>query len=348
MNYTTADIAEIVDGKLIGSSTIRLEGPGRIEYAQEGEITFLSNPRYAKFVHLTGASCVIVPKDFDVKSQPGRAYIQVVDPYRAFVQVLNIFAPPVFKDPYRAASASIASSAYIAEDSFIGENCVIGANCTIGDRVVLKANVVLYDNVSIGNDTVIHANVTCYDNTRIGEHCILHSGAVIGADGFGNLENPDGSWKKIPQLGNVIIGNNVEIGANTTIDRATLGSTIIGNGVKLDNLIHIAHNVVVGKDTAMAAQAGISGSTKIGERNRIGGQVGVVGHVEIADDVMIMAQSGVARGIPDSGSYFGSPAIESRTAFRQEAALKQLPDLLKEFRALKNQIEQLLKDKEAL
>jgi UDP-3-O-[3-hydroxymyristoyl] glucosamine N-acyltransferase len=345
MKVTTAEIAGRLGGTLIGRGDLQIEGAGRIEFAQVGEITFLANPRYAKFVHLTGASCIIISKDLDVKEQSEKAFIRVDDPYRAFVAVLKLFSPKSFKKPYHAPSAVIAGSARLPEDCYIGENCVIGENCIIGDRVVLKANVVLYDNVSIGNDTVLHANVTCYDNTRIGENTIIHAGAVIGSDGFGNLENPDGSWEKIPQLGNVIIGNNVEIGANTTIDRATLGSTIIENGVRLDNLIHIAHNVVVGENTAMAAQAGISGSTKIGARNRIGGQVGIVGHVEIADDVMILAQSGVSKAISEKGQYFGTPAVEARAAFRKEAALKQLPELLKEFRTLKSEIEMLLKEK---
>lgn len=350
MSKSVGEIALAVGGKVIGDELLKITHPSAIENAGESAITFLSNEKYAQYLSDSQASCIIVPEGVEKRlpAFKNRSYIVTPEPYRAFVQVLKEFVPPVFTGAFKAGSAHIAPGATIHENSFIDENCSIGENCTIGEGAVLKANVVLYDNVSIGAGTLIHANVTCYNDTRIGSGCIIHAGAVIGSDGFGNLENPDGSWEKIPQIGNVIIGDNVEIGANTTIDRATLGSTIIEDGVKLDNLIHIAHNVIVGKNTAMAAQAGISGSAVIGARNRVGGQVGIAGHLATADDVMILAQSGVSRSIRQKGEYFGSPAKDMKVAFRQEAATRQLPELLKEFSALKKSVEALLKKNEDL
>jgi UDP-3-O-[3-hydroxymyristoyl] glucosamine N-acyltransferase len=234
----------------------------------------------------------------------------------------------------RHASAVIHPEAQVHETACIGPGCAVDEGCIVGERVMLYANVSLYAHVSVGADTVIHANVVCGAGTQIGERCIIHPGAVIGADGFGFFENPDGSFEKIPQVGIVELGNDVEVGANTTIDRAAVGRTLIGNGVKLDNLIHIAHGVSVGDHTAMAAQAGISGSAVLGKRNRIAGQVGVVGHISTADDVIVEAQSGLSKSVTVAGAYFGSPAKEHRTALRMEAALRQLPDLLREVREM--------------
>lgn len=333
---TTQQLAEITSGRLIGDPSLEITGINRIEHARPNEITFLSNDQYIKFLPLTKAGCVIISEHLFASAPTVDIPIIVApDAYRAFVLVMQRFFPPMTMPPgVRAATATIDPTATIAATASIGPGCAIGANCVIADGVQLTANVVLYPNVTVGQATVVHANVTCTHGTQIGERCIIHPGVVIGADGFGFFENPDGSFEKIPQVGNVVIGNNVEIGANTTIDRAAVGVTRIGDGVKLDNLIHIAHGVEIGDNTAIAAQAGISGSARLGKRNRIAGQVGVVGHISTADDVIVEAQSGLSKTVTTPGAYFGSPAKEHRTALRMEAALRRLPDLMKEFREL--------------
>jgi len=257
----------------------------------------------------------------------------------------RFFPPLEMERGMRHATATIHASAIVDATASIGPGCVISEGCTVGEGVQLFANVVLYPKVKVGAGTMINANVSCASGTQIGERCIIHSGVVIGSDGFGFLENKDGSFEKIPQVGIVVIGDDVEIGANTTIDRAAVGATIIGSGVKLDNLIHIAHGVQVGEHTAMAAQAGISGSTTLGKRNRIAGQVGVVGHIQTTDDVIVEAQSGLSKSVTEPGHYFGSPAKEHRTALRMEAALRRLPELLNEFRELQRIVAEIAEHK---
>jgi UDP-3-O-[3-hydroxymyristoyl] glucosamine N-acyltransferase len=265
----------------------------------------------------------------------------IVDgPYRAFVQVMRAVYPTMrMQAGMRHQTAVIAPSATIDPSASIGPGCVIGADCVVGANVQLYAHVVLYDDVHVGDDTCIHANVTLAAGSRVGQRCIIHAGAVIGSDGFGYMEQPNGAFEKIPQVGIVVIGNDLEIGANTAIDRAAVGTTTISDGVKLDNLVHIAHGVTVGEHTAIAAQTGISGSARIGARNRIAGQVGMIGHISIADDVIIHAQSGVSKAITTPGHYFGSPAKEHRTTLRLEAALRNLPDLLRDFQALQREVD---------
>jgi UDP-3-O-[3-hydroxymyristoyl] glucosamine N-acyltransferase len=224
----------------------------------------------------------------------------------------------------RAANAEISATARVHDTASIGPGCVIGDGCTVGEHVQLVANVVLYPGTFIGDGTVVHANVTMYTDTQIGRDCIIHAGAVLGADGFGYVQQPEGSYLKIPQIGNVVIGDHVEIGANVTIDRAALGSTLIGSGVKIDNLVQIAHGVVVGEHTAIAAQAGISGGAVLGKRNRIAGQVGVAGHITLADDVVVMGQSGVTKSIPSPGVYSGTPAQPHTRQLRNDAALRDI------------------------
>lgn len=342
-SITSAKFAALVDGSLLGNGDVIITGVGKIEEAQIGEITFLGNPKYERFLESTNASCIIVPSDFQSIIPLTAEIISVKEPYQAFLQAMKIFWSAKIYAPIQHESAIIHPSAQIADTAHIGAGVVIGENCIIGENASILPNVVLYNNVKIGAYSVIHANSVCYDDTIIGERCLIHSGAVIGADGFGFVEHKDGSFEKLPQIGNVVIGNDVEIGANTTIDCAAMGSTIIENGVKIDNLIQIGHNSVIGENTGIAAQAGISGSTKIGKRNRIGGQVGTVGHIAIADDVTVVAQSGVSKSIPEKGRYFGSPAQPFRAAIREEMALRQVPDLLSDFRALKKEVEELKK-----
>ena len=339
---TTKELAEIVGGELIGRGDIQIASVGRIEHACSGEISFVVNERYAKFIPLTKASCILVPRDLPLEEHPDRAFIRVEDPYRAFNRMLTLFAPPTEYHPgFRGATAFISPTARISDSAYIGEGACIGERCVIGDHAVIHANVTLYCDVKVGKNTVLHSGVVCYEGTVLGSDCIIHAGTVIGADGFGFLENKDGSFEKIPQLGNVVIHNEVEIGANCTIDRATLGSTVIGTGVKIDNLVHVAHNVSIGENTAIAAQTGISGSTRIGERNRFAGQVGIVGHISTANDVIVQAQSGISKTIKNKGQYFGSPAKEHAVTLKMEAALRQLPQLLQEFRELKQRVHEL-------
>ncbi len=337
---TIHDIARLLEASIDGSSETAISGVNKIEEAGTGEITFLSNPKYAKFVATTNAACILVSTDYSPSEIVSATLLRVSDPYSAFLQVVKLFTPeqgiePSFRHPSSAVheTAQIHASAHVAAHVSIGKGCVISAN------VVLHAGVVLYDGVSIGAGTTLHANTVCYQSVSIGERCIIHGGCVIGADGFGLAEQKDGSFLKIPQIGTVTIGDDVEIGANCTIDRAAMGTTRVENGVKLDNLIHVAHNVVIGEHTAIAAQAGISGSTKIGKRNRVAGQVGFVGHISTSDDVIVYAQSGVAKSIAHKGVYFGSPAIAVVDELKQQAALKQLPELLAEVRRLKQELE---------
>jgi UDP-3-O-[3-hydroxymyristoyl] glucosamine N-acyltransferase len=341
---TVAELALKVHGEVVGDPSVQISGLGRIDFAKEGELTFLADPKYSKFLPLSQASAVIVTKGMNVELDPARTYILVDEAYRAFVILMREFYPPLQMKPgTRHASAVVSEQASVAATAAIGPGCIISKGCVIGDGVQLAANVVLYPDVTVSDDTMIHANVTVYQGVRIGKRGIVHAGAVIGSDGFGFIENKDGSFVKIPQVGTVVIGDDVEIGANVTIDRAAVGATQIGSGVKVDNLVHIAHGVVLGEHTAIAAQAGVSGSTKVGKRNRLAGQVGVVGHITLGDDVIVEAQSGVSKSLAGPGVYFGSPAKEHMMALKMEAALRQLPGLLHEIRELKQTVEELKK-----
>ncbi|MEO6047709.1 MAG: UDP-3-O-(3-hydroxymyristoyl)glucosamine N-acyltransferase [Candidatus Kapaibacterium sp.] len=332
------EIAELVGGQILGDGERDITNVRKIEEAGPGDISFIANLKYAKFLDTTHASALLVGNDFATTRQD-MIYIRTADPYAAFLTVLKIFAPqdepPV---PGVHPTAVLGDGVTVGEGASIGPYVVIGGGCTICDRAVIYPHTVLGSSVMIGEDTIIHANVTLYRGTRVGNRSIISSGTVIGADGFGFAPQPDGSWEKIPQTGIVVIEDDVEIGANVTIDRATLGETRICRGVKLDNLIHIAHNVVIGPNTVIAAQAGISGSTHIGEGNMIAGQVGIVGHIETVPNVIVEAGSGVSKSIRKAGRYFGHPVKEHAQALRQEGALRQLPDLLAEIREMRNRI----------
>lgn len=340
-------IANAVHGTVHGDPDVQVFALNRIEYAKSGDLSFLSTASYAKFLGVTKASCVLVSATLDLAVPEGLTVVVVDDAYRAFVALMREFYPPLrIESGLRHATASVHPSATIHPSAAISAGCSIGEGCVVGENVQLYPNVVLYPGCTVGAGTVIHANVSCLHGTVIGTNCLIHAGAVLGADGFGYIENADGSFDKVPQVGVVQIGNDVEIGANVTIDRAAVGATSIGDRVKIDNLVHIAHNVTVGNDTAIAAQAGVSGSTRIGNRNRIAGQVGIVGHITTADDVIVEAQSGVSKTITSKGAYFGSPAKEHRTALRMEAALRQLPQLLTDVREMQQRIADLLANSE--
>ena len=345
-NLTCGEISEIVGGKLTGDSSLIITGLNNIEFAQNGEITFYSDKKFEKFLVSTKASCVIVSDTFKLPEGAIFSYIRTQRPYDSFAAILMHL-----NKNYGYLPKGVDKSAVIEDTAVLGTNVFIGANCYIGDRAKIGNNVSIYPNVSIYNNveidegTTIHSNVVICEDTCIGKNCLILPGAVIGSDGFGFLESKDSTYTRIPQFGNVIIEDDVEIGANTTIDRALVGSTIIHKGVKLDNLIQIAHNVRVGENSAMASQVGISGSTHIGKRNRIGGQVGLSGHISTADDVVLYAQSGVAASIDNNGIYFGSPAYDRLTAFRITAAIHDLPQMVRELRELKEEVKKLKESK---
>jgi len=343
---TINQIAEKIDAEVIGDGGISINGVAKIEEAGAGEITFLSNTKYHKYLETTKASAVIVSKSIDVDSLTKRkdspVFLRADDPYVSFLFILRLFNPPRdILPPGIHPTAVIPESANLADDVRIGAHVVIGEECSIGARSVIAHNTVLGDNVTIGDDTILHPNITVREGCRIGSRVMIHSGTVVGSDGFGFAPQKDGRYEKIPQVGIVVIEDDVEIGSNCSIDRATMGETRILKGVKLDNLIQVAHNVIIGENTVVAAQSGISGSTKIGKQCVLAGQVGLVGHIEIADNVIIAAQSGIPKSIKKAGTYFGSPAKEMSRSLRIEAVVRNLPELSQEVEHLKKELAQL-------
>lgn len=345
MEFTVNQIAGMLRGEVRGDGNEKINMLGKIQDAKKGQIAFLANPKYEQYIYTTQASAVIVKKDFDARKEINTTLILVDDPYISFTLLLEEY--------HRAISfqkTGIEEPCFIGNDSVAGKNIYrgafsyIGNNVKIGDNVKIYPHVFVGDNVTIGNNTILHANVKLYAGTKLGNDCVIHSGTVIGSDGFGFAPQEDGSYKTIPQLGNVIIEDNVCIGANTVIDCATLfgDSTIIRKGVKLDNLIQIAHNVEVGKNTVIAAQAGVSGSSKIGENNMIGGQVGIAGHLIIANNTGIGAQAGISKSIKDEGQrIIGYPAFDIKEYFKSYAVFKRLPDLNDRLRELEKKVSQL-------
>ncbi len=338
-----ADV-ETAGGMAGSAGEIEISGVAKIEEARQGDITFLANPKYGKFLGTTLASAVIIGKSVrDVAGGKAPVYLRVDDPYASFLKVLLLFHPPGEPlPPGIHPTAAIDPGAAIGKDVRIGAHAVVNGGCRIADRAVILHGVVLGKNVEIGEGTLIYPNVSVYEGCRIGARVIVHAGTVIGSDGFGFAPRPDDTYEKIPQLGIVVVEDDVEIGANCTIDRATLGETVIRRGAKLDNLIQVGHNVVIGENTVIAAQAGISGSTKIGRNNMIGGQVGFTGHLEIADNTKFGAQSGVHKSVPaPGGTFLGYPAVPQREALRIMNSMGELPELLITVRALKEKIAQL-------
>jgi UDP-3-O-[3-hydroxymyristoyl] glucosamine N-acyltransferase len=350
---TVRDIAAVLNAAVEGDAATAIGRAAKIEEAGPGDISFLANPKYRKYLGTTRASAVIIGRRVEVpeRSDPSSpAYLRVDDPYTSFLKVLLLFHPP--EDPLPSgihSTAVLQSDVTLGADVRIGAYAVVGERTTIGDGSVIMHGTVIGRDVAIGARTLLYANVTVREGCRIGDRVIIHSGTVIGSDGFGFAPKPDGTYEKIPQLGIVTVGDDVEIGANCTVDRATMGETRIEKGAKLDNLIQVAHNVVIGENTVIAAQAGISGSTRIGKRNMIGGQVGFTGHLEIADDSKWGAQSGVHRSTTSpGGTYMGTPAVEFRLASRIMGGWSQLPDALATLRDLKSQLETLRREIEML
>jgi UDP-3-O-[3-hydroxymyristoyl] glucosamine N-acyltransferase len=346
---TVREITEWLGGEIIGinpENAPAIDRVSKIEEATPGSLTFIANNKYEKFVETTNASAVLVSRKLDLakhKIRPSLFLIRVDDPYLAFLLVLKRLTPKL--DPFPPGihpTAIIPSNAKLGSNISLGAYAVVGEEAVVGDNTKIGACSVIGKQARIGADCLLYPHVVVYHQCQIGNRVIVHAGAIIGSDGFGFAPKPDGTYEKIPQLGIVVVEDDAEIGANTTIDRATIGETRIRSGVKIDNLVQIAHNVVIGENTGIAAQTGISGSTKIGKNCMLAGQVGIAGHLEIADRTVVFAQSGIPHDIEEPGkTYFGYPADEARKAQRAYAALKMLPDMIREFTALKNQVAEL-------
>jgi UDP-3-O-[3-hydroxymyristoyl] glucosamine N-acyltransferase len=339
-----SEIGAFLGGEVAGDGNLEISRVAKIEDAGPGEISFVANPKYRKFLASTSASAVLIAKsevydELRLRASP-LTVIRVDDPYMAFLRLIDRFHPPskpLAKGTHP--SAHIAATASIGRDVAIGAFVVVGERCSIGDGSALYHGTVLGDDVVVGRNSTIHAHVAIREQCRLGDRVIVHSGTVIGSDGFGFAPGASGEYEKIPQRGIVVICDDVEIGANCAIDRATIGETRIEEGAKLDNLIQVAHNAVVGAHTVIAGQAGISGSTKIGKYCMVGGQVGFAGHLTIADKTNFGAQSGVPKSVTESGkTYFGTPSREIRETLRIEGAVRQLPELLGEVRRLSERL----------
>ena len=344
MQFTAAQIAMIINGKVEGDANAAVSSFGKIEEAQNGQLSFLANPKYEDYLYTTCASIIIINESLELKKAVDATLIRVADAYVAFATLLE-----TYQKLQTQQLTGIQQPVYIDASAKIGDQVYVGAFAYIGEKVVIGNGVKIYPNAYIGNSTVIgdnsiiHPGVKIYHNTVIGKNVAIHAGTVIGSDGFGFAPQADGSYKKVPQMGNVVIEDSVEIGANTTIDRATIGSTVIKSGAKLDNLLQIAHNVEVGNNSVIAAQAGISGSTKIGNNVMIGGQAGIVGHIQIADGSKINAQSGVSKSIKTPNTAVtGSPAFDYTSALRSQAVARNLPELEQRIKALEKILQELV------
>ncbi len=347
MTFTAAQIAMLVNGRIEGDADKAVASFGKIEEAKEGQLAFLANPKYEEFLYTTKASVIIINETQELKQVIDAALIRVPDAYSAFATLLTKYQELKTQQLTGIQQPSyISSTAKLGENVFVAAFVYIGENVQIGNGVKLFAGACIGDNARIGDNTILHAGVKVYHECIIGKNVTVHAGSVIGSDGFGFAPQADGSFKKVPQIGNVVVEDFVEIGANATIDRATIGSTLIKSGAKLDNLIQVAHNVEVGNNTVIAAQAGVSGSTKLGNNVMIGGQAGIVGHITIADGSKINAQSGVSKSIKKMNTAVtGSPAFEYTSALRSQAVSRNLPDLEKRIAELEKLVQQLMTEK---
>ena len=339
MKFKAQQIADILEGDVIGNPEEEISKLSKIEEGEKGSLTFLSNPKYNSYLYTTNASVAIVNRSLVLEKEVKTTLIKVDDAYKSFSKLLEFYNEAKNNKSGREQPNFIAVSSEIGENEYIGAFVYIGENVKIGNNVKIYPNTNIGDNSIIGDNTVIFSGVKIYADTEIGENCKVHSGAVIGADGFGFAPNENGEFKAIPQIGNVIIEDNVDIGAACTIDRATLGATIIRKGVKLDNQIQIAHNVEIGENTVIASQTGVAGSTKIGQNCMIGGQVGIAGHLKIGDNVKILGQTGVTKNLRDNQMVHGTPAINARDFNKSYVYFKNLPKVVSKI----NQLEKDLK-----
>ena len=346
MIFSASQIAQLVNGKVDGDPHVTVNSFGRIEEAQAGQLAFFSNPKYEEYLYSTGASIIIVNEGYKLKQPLKATLIRVADAYTAFAVLLSKYQEMMTQQLNgKQEPCYIAKTVSCGENIFIGAFAYLGENVKVGNNTKIFPNAYIGDNVIIGHDSIIHPGVKIYHDCIIGNHVTIHAGAVIGGDGFGFAPQADGSFQKVPQIGNVIVEDNVEIGANTTIDRATMGSTIIKSGAKLYNLIQIAHNVEIGNSTVIAAQAGISGSTRIGNNVMIGGQAGIVGHIQLGDGSKVNAQSGVSKSVEPGKAVTGSPAYDYTLALRSQAINRNLPELEKRVKELEALVKQLLSER---
>ncbi|ADV51410.1 UDP-3-O-(3-hydroxymyristoyl)glucosamine N-acyltransferase [Cellulophaga sp. E16_2] len=338
MKFTASQIAGILEGELEGNPDITVNKLAKIEEGEQGSLTFLANPKYTQHIYTTKSSITIVNRDFVAEHDLTTTLIKVDDAYESFSKLLEYY------NQVKNNKTGIESPSFIAASTTYGKDCYVGAFAYIGENVILGDNVKIYpnvyvgDNVHLGDNVIVFAGAKIYSESIIGNNCVIHSGVIVGSDGFGFAPNADGEYKKVPQTGNVIIEDNVDIGAGTTIDRATLGSTIIRKGVKLDNQIQIAHNVEIGEHTVIAAQTGVAGSTKIGKHCLIGGQVGIVGHITIGDNVRIQAQSGIGKNIKTGEIIQGSPALNYGDFYKSYVHFKNLPKIINRINEIEKKI----------
>ena len=345
MEFTAQQIAELIKGRVEGDKDAKVSSFAKIEEGHEGAISFLSNKKYLHYIYETKSSVVLVDESLALERNVNCTLIRVKSAYEAVAQLLQLYES--MKPRKRGISdlAFIDPTATIGKDCYIGPFAYVGPKCVIGDNSIIHPHVALGDNVIVGKNTEIHSNAVIYHDCKVGNRCILHAGCVIGADGFGFAPSENG-YDKIPQIGIVTIEDDVEIGANTCVDRSTMGSTFIRNGVKLDNLVQIAHNTDIGANTVMSSQVGVAGSTKVGEWCMFGGQVGISGHITIGNKVMLGAQSGVPGSIKDGQQLIGTPPMEMRSYFKSQAIFRRLPEMYNEINKLRKEIEELKANKE--
>lgn len=349
MTFPASQIGLLINGRIEGDPDAAVNSFGKIEEAKEKQLTFLANPKYEEYLYSTNASIVIVNETYELKQPVKATLIRVPDAYSAFATLLS-----KYQDIMQQQLTGIQQPVYIAKTATYGENVFIGAfaylgeNVKVGNNTKIYPNVYVGDNVMVGDNCILYPGVKIYHDCVLGNDVIIQGGTIIGSDGFGFAPMADGSFKKIPQIGNVLIEDHVEIGANTTIDRATIGSTIIKSGAKLDNLIQVGHNAEIGNSTVIAAQAGISGSTKIGNGVMIGGQAGIVGHIQLGDGARVNAQSGVSKSIEPGKAVTGSPAYDYTAALRSQAVTRKLPEMEKRVKELEALVKQLLSEKSIL
>ena len=342
MEFTAQQIAAYLQGEIVGNENATVHTFAKIEEGVPGAISFLSNPKYTPYIYDTQASIVLVNKDFVPEHEVKATLIKVDNAYDALARLLTLYEQSKPRKTGIDPLAFIAPTAQVGKDVWVAPFAYVGEHAVVGDRTRIYPHATVDDGVRIGEDCTLYAGATVYHDCRIGNRCTLHAGSVVGADGFGFAPTPQG-YEKIPQIGIAILEDDVEIGANTCVDRATMGATIVRKGVKLDNLVQIAHNDEIGANTVMAAQAGVAGSTKVGEWCMFGGQVGVAGHIQIGDRVVFGAQSGVPGSVKNDQRLIGSPPMEEKPFFKSSAIFRKLPDMYFELNALRKELNELKK-----
>jgi UDP-3-O-[3-hydroxymyristoyl] glucosamine N-acyltransferase len=348
MEFKATDIASFLNGEVVGNGNVTVSGVSKIEEGQPGTLSFLANPKYENYIYNTSSSIVLVNRTFKLKSEVKATLIKVDDAYQGFASLLDLYMQAKQNTLHGIESpVSIHETANIETDVYVGAFTSIGKNAKVGKGTKIFPQVFIGENVSVGENCILYAGAKIYDDSVIGNNCILHSGTVIGSDGFGFAPQEDGTYKKIPQIGNVILEDNVEIGANTTIDCGTFGSTIIRKGAKIDNLVQIAHNCDIGENTVIAGQTGMAGTTKVGKNCKLAGQVGLAGHLTIGNNVQIGAQSGVSKSIKDNEIVLSSPAVNYREAIKTYTIIRNLPKLREELIQLQKDVESLKQAKDA-